>query len=658
MNSRDDGKKTVYGLSSDDLIAVIDTIDTPIVVVSKDCTVTRYNRAAAAVLSLTAEHIGQSMKQIPMLMDRTDLRESCAQVLAGGAPCRCELKDGDRRFLLRIASYKGSEASIAGAVLTLTNVTAFRASMEQAIYDREFAKTILNTVKEPLVVLDAELRIKTANRAFFTMFRVSREETLGELLGNLKHHQWENAELWTMLKEALTNKHELHSFEMDHNFPLLGRRKVLLDGRRLDRRNTTTDMLLLIFRDITEHKREEAALQQLNEQLEQRVAERTEDLTQSQQRLRALAAELNLTEQRERQRLAGDLHDYLGQLLALTKIKLGLAKQHRMEPPLAKLLGELHEATDKALAYTRTLIAQLSPPVLQEFGLTMALPWLAEQMLQRDLIVTLDLKTQIPPLPEDQALLVFQSVRELLINCAKHAGVQEATVILEKIGESLHITVSDKGAGFDVFKASAVANSAGATRRGFGLFSIRERMLSLGGHIDLRAAPGEGTMATLVLPVTDVSLQAGLRPQEASKDQTNQAPNRKSNGSMIRVLVADDHRMVRQGLCGLIETYDDMVIVGEAANGEEAVSMADQLTPDVILMDVTMPKLDGIGATKLIKHEHPTMAVIGLSVHTAGQVEAAMKEVGAAAFFTKEAAAEQLCEAIRTIYASSKLKPT
>src|SRR5687767_10945566 len=118
MLSRDDGQQTEYGLSSNDLIAVLDTIDIPIVVVGKVCTVARYNRAAAAVLSLTAEHIGQSMKQIPMLMDRTDLRELCAQVVAGGAPCRCELKDGDRRFLLRIASYKGSESSIVGAVLT------------------------------------------------------------------------------------------------------------------------------------------------------------------------------------------------------------------------------------------------------------------------------------------------------------------------------------------------------------------------------------------------------------------------------------------------------------------------------------------------------------------------------------------------------------
>ena len=240
----------------------------------------------------------------------------------------------------------------------------------------------------------------------------------------------------------------------------------------------------------------DAALRELNEQLEQRVAERTEDLLQSQQRLRALASELNLTEQRERQRLAGELHDYLGQLLALSRIKLSLTKEHPMEPPVAKIVSEVQDATDRALRYTRTLVSQLSPPVLQEFGLAMALPWLAEQMQQRDLIVSLELKTHIPPLPEDQALLVFQSVRELLINCSKHAGVQEAKVVLQQMEGALHITVSDAGRGFDLAKASSSTKSPHPTAGGFGLFSIRERMLSLGGSFDIHTVPGHGTVAT------------------------------------------------------------------------------------------------------------------------------------------------------------------
>ena len=403
----------------------------------------------------------------------------------------------------------------------------------------------------------------------------------------------------------------------------------------------------------------DAALRQLNEQLEQRVVERTQDLLQSQQRLRALASELNLAEQRERQRLAGELHDYLGQILALSRIKLSLAKQHPMEPPVAKIVSEVQDATDRALKYTRTLVSQLSPPVLQEFGLAMALPWLAEQMQQRDLIVSLELKTHIPPVPEDQALLVFQSVRELLINCAKHAGVQEAKVILQQMEGALHITVSDEGVGFDLANASSSTTSSHPTAGGFGLFSIRERMLSLGGRFDIHTVPGRGTVATLQLPVTSV-LMDSLMPDKSQPSvhgmqgvPRNSTPQHTS-GSKLRVLIADDHAMLRQGLCSVLRAQPDFEIIGEASDGHQAVNMARQLKPDIVLMDVTMPGLDGVEATRVIRQEHPTMVVIGLSVHTVGQIEAAMKKAGAAAFVSKEAAVEQLCEAIRTARLSSE----
>ncbi len=127
-----------------------------------------------------------------------------------------------------------------------------------------------------------------------------------------------------------------------------------------------------IIRDISERKQTELylkesqrRLREFAEDLERLVESRTSELVQSQQQLRALAAQLNLSEQKERQRLAGELHDYLGQMLALNRIKIGVAKKHPMEAALARLLEELQSTTDKALAYTRSLVAQLSPPILQ-----------------------------------------------------------------------------------------------------------------------------------------------------------------------------------------------------------------------------------------------------------------------------------------------------
>ncbi len=123
-----------------------------------------------------------------------------------------------------------------------------------------------------------------------------------------------------------------------------------------------------------------------------------------------------------------------------------------------------------------------------------------------------------------------------------------------------------------------------------------------------------------------------------------------TNGSKIRVLVADDHAVVRQGLCSLLAGYDDIEVVGEAANGYEAVEMDRQLQPDIFVMDVTMPKLDGIEATRRIKQQHPATVVIGLSVHNSPQVEKEMRNAGAAAFLNKETAVDQLYKTINTLW--------
>ena len=264
----DDGSSDVRGAHSDvasadsvsaDLVGILDTVDLPIVAVGRDFTVARFNRGAAAVLALTPSVIGRSPRDIQVLTNVIDLEEVCAQVIADGAPFRREVRDGDRWFLLRIAPYTRSDRQIGGTVLTLTNVTAFRATMEQAIYEREYTKAILNTVIGPLVVLDTDLRVQTANRAFYAMFQVSREETQGVPLYDLGNHNWNTPQLWTLLKETISNNSEFQALEVEHDFPAIGRRTVLLDARRLSREGNPGHMILLAFQDITERKEAEAA---------------------------------------------------------------------------------------------------------------------------------------------------------------------------------------------------------------------------------------------------------------------------------------------------------------------------------------------------------------------------------------------------------------
>ncbi|WP_447602583.1 PAS domain S-box protein [Nitrospira sp. Nam80] len=388
------------------------------------------------------------------------------------------------------------------------------------------------------------------------------------------------------------------------------------------------------------------AMRQLNEGLERNVIERTRELTESQERLRALATELNLTEQRERQRMATELHDYLAQLLVLAKIKIGQVKRlAEAVPACADLMLQTEQVLAEALSYTRTLVADLSPPVLHQFGLPVGLRWLAERMEQQGLTVSVHTNTNEVNIAENQAVLLFQSVRELLMNVVKHAKASEASVVLSQANSQLTIAVCDRGAGFNVSTADSTPLSSQ-----FGLFSIRERMKALGGRFDIESIPGKGTQARLSLPLVPerneeppdgAYVEPALTPVVAAP-----AISPHDGTHPIRVLIVDDHAMMRQGLKATLTGYDHLEVIGEAANGFEAIERARVLKPDVIVMDVNMPKLDGLEATKRIKSVQPDIAILGLSLHHSDDVVRRMKEAGATAYVTKESAVDELCKAV------------
>jgi PAS domain S-box-containing protein len=397
-------------------------------------------------------------------------------------------------------------------------------------------------------------------------------------------------------------------------------------------------------------------LQSFADQLEQLVDERTQELVESRDQLRALATELNLTEQRERRRVAAELHDYLAQLLVLAKMKLGQSKRLADRvPACGDFIRESEEVLTEALTYTRTLVADLSPPVLHDFGLPTALVWLGQQMERHQLKVAVRLSPEADAkLPSDQALLLFQSVRELLLNIAKHSGAGEAYLCLDQSDGYLRIEVQDQGKGFTV-----TPHSGPSTK--FGLFSIRERMRALGGTFEIDSAAGQGTRAILTLPLSDGSVSDNERSGIECEAAASAAVGRRSDvlrlnphpsgvpqqrGKRIRVLLVDDHPMVRQGLRSVLDGYADLEVVGEASNGEEAVRMTERLRPSLVLMDIHMPKVSGIEATTRIKARHPDIVIIGLSVQAGQESHLAMLKAGATRLLTKETAVDELHHAI------------
>jgi two-component system, chemotaxis family, CheB/CheR fusion protein len=417
------------------------------------------------------------------------------------------------------------------------------------------------------------------------------------------------------------------------------------------------DGVVVAFFDVTRLKQaeEEASgarrhTESLNEDLERRVSERTAESDQRAMQLRVLASELLQTERLERQRLAKVLHDHLQQLLVAAKLRLSAVKSRGNEAGVNDSLARIGEILDQCVAESRSLSVELSPPVLHEAGLAAALVWLAkfkekQSGLHVDVVVGEEEGLELAD--RDVRIFLFEAVRELLLNVLKHAEVLAAKIFVGLVNGEIDVRVEDQGRGFDPGSSGLSAN--GGT--GLGLFALQQRMRILGGALTVESAPGQGTRVSLRVPIKPTldRAKAALAegPEPASRPMA-QSPNVAVSPSAgrIRLLVVDDHAIVRRGLVTLLSSEENIDVVGEASDGAEAVDLARFLRPDVIVMDVSMPKMDGVEATHRIRSEFPGTRIIGLSMYSEGEMAAAMRNAGAVAFVTKGGPPEALVSAI------------
>jgi PAS domain S-box-containing protein len=404
------------------------------------------------------------------------------------------------------------------------------------------------------------------------------------------------------------------------------------------------DYFLALLQDITARKRSEKALREWNVTLESKVAQRTAELEHRARQLQKLTLELSQVEDRERQRLAEILHDDLQQIIAGAKFHLTVLRNRvKHDASLQAIGSHIDEMLREAVEKSRTLSHELSPAVLHYGDLTEALDWLAGQInAKHGLVVHVRADGPADLQSETVGSFLYKAAQELLFNGVKHARVQEAQLRVRRHGSYICVSVSDRGRGFDPQGVRLTA--------GFGLLSIRERIELLGGRMKIRSAPGRGSTFFLVVPNRETpedSVGAGPRAYPTSEAKPDDHGLGGHRGPPLRVLLADDHRIVREGLRSLLGEQNDIEIVGEAVHGREAVDLALRLKPEVVIMDVAMPLIDGDEATRQIKAHRPQTRVIALSTYNETEMLQRMYRAGAEGYVLKTASAEELLAAIR-----------
>jgi PAS domain S-box-containing protein len=390
-----------------------------------------------------------------------------------------------------------------------------------------------------------------------------------------------------------------------------------------------------ISADVSERKKAEEALREWNATLESKVVERTAELRHRARQLQKMTLEVSLTEDRERKRMAEILHDDLQQIIAGAKFHLSLLKNRvKYDASLQAVATRIDDMLRDAIEKSRGLAHELSPAILRHGDFTETLDWLANQMrAKHGLAIHVQAHGSAEVQSDAVRTFLYKTAQELLFNVVKHARVKEAAVRMRRHGQCVCLSVSDRGRGFDPQKLRETT--------GFGLLSIRERIELLGGRMKIKSHKGKGS--TLFIAVPDGEKSEDRRQTTVDRD----AFAGPSSGSRLRVLLADDHRIVREGLRALLSDEPDVVVVGEAAHGREAVDMALRLKPDVVIMDVSMPLIDGDDATREIKEHLPKTRIIALSTYNEPGTMEKMYKAGAESYVHKTASSDELLAAIR-----------
>jgi PAS domain S-box-containing protein len=365
-----------------------------------------------------------------------------------------------------------------------------------------------------------------------------------------------------------------------------------------------------------------------NARLYQKVAEH-------EGRLKELVGKLLVSREEERRRVAYDLHDGLTQLAVAAHENLQAYADDR--PPGSRssqeTLDRALELVKRTVGEARRVIASLRPTALDDLGLAAALRLQIDSLRAEGWEITYEEDLWEERLPAEIETSLYGIAQEALTNVRKHARTTQVHLTLTQFGKRICLRVRDGGCGFDGTIPSQEGNVPGEQ---VGLCSMRERIALLDGEFVIHSQPGLGTSVVAEIPLPAVT-----------PAQDWQTPSLPGKPPSIRLLIADDHALVREGLQTMLASEPDLEVVGTAADGQEALELGHRLRPDLVLMDVRMPRMDGFAATRALKAEDSSTIILMLSAYADPDDLFEAVRAGAAGYIVKDTTKHDLIGAVR-----------
>jgi two-component system CheB/CheR fusion protein len=586
---------------NNDLMNLFAGTNLPIIMLGRDLRLRRFTRMAEKQLKVTPASVGRSFLDLGLESDFPGLEHLIEETLETGEIREIEVRDrGGHWYSVQIRPYRTAENKIEGAVLAWVDTHALKMSLELARSSRDYEEAIVETVREGLLVLDEDMRVKTANRSFYQLFQTSPEQTENRLIFELGSGQWDVPELKRLLSEILPRDAAFQGLELTNDFDTVGPKVLRVNARRILPGSAAAPLILLAIEDITEQKREADKRQLAEQQLRQM------------QKLEAIGT------------LSGGIAHDLNNVFApiILNAELGLMEA----PPDSPLRGSLamilksgqrgRDLVRQLLLFARTNapkseLVPLIPLIEETFRLL-------RSSIPSTIEMALRLETEADTIRGDPTQ-IQQVIMNLCANAAYALGDKKGSIDLTlrsarlgpadlpdsemRPGDYLVLSVADTGVGMDdkvrrrIFEPFFTTKPTGKGA-GLGLSVVHGIIKSHKGGITVSSEAGRGSLFKVFLPRAETATP--LVKQEADP----------ASGGQERILLVDDEEVLADSLRNMLQRLGYRVVAFTDSREALKVFLKDPAQFDLVLTDQTMPGLTGDELGRAIKRVRPDIPIL------------------------------------------------